>query len=134
MRVDSDVSRARGRILLAEDDAAMQDLLADYLVAKGYEVLLAEDGLQLAQTLEILLADRDPALAAVVADYRMPGIDGLAVLDWMEARGPHPPFVLISAFATDDLQADACRRGAAAVLGKPFPMQTLLDVLGNVRK
>jgi CheY-like chemotaxis protein len=128
------VAGARACVLLAEDDSAMRLLLASQLLRHGYEVLIADDGLQLASQLEMLLHFPPAApLVAIVSDMRMPGTDGLRVLRWLRSRGSRMAFILITAYGSDRLHEEALQLGAVAVLDKPFEMEELTAALRGLR-
>jgi CheY-like chemotaxis protein len=111
----------------------MRVLLASRLRRHGYEVLIAEDGLQLVQQVELCL-HRPPAspLLAIVSDVRMPGIDGLRALESLRSHGYDLPVILITAFGTAGLHAEAKKRGAAAMLDKPFEIDHLLAIVDGL--
>jgi DNA-binding NtrC family response regulator len=120
-------------VLLAEDDGPLRVLLASHLHRHGYEVLLAEDGLQLIQQIELCFHYPDTApLVVLVSDVRMPGIDGLRVLSSLGEHGYGLPVILITAFGTAELHAEAERRGAVAMLDKPFEIEELLNLVDGV--
>lgn len=129
---EKSVLRKMGTVLLAEDDAAMRNLLAGQLVRRGYEVVLAEDGLHLATQLDRWLNYPGAApLVAIVSDVRMPGASGLRVLRWLRRRVGYLPVVLITAFGSAELH-DEGRRLGATVLDKPFAVRELLNVLDGL--
>lgn len=121
-------------VLLAEDDQAMQRVLAEQLERRGYDAMIAEDGLHLVTQIESHLGDADwtPPLA-IICDVRMPGIDGLRALRWLQQRS-QIPVVIITAFGTEELHAEASRLGAAAVLDKPFRFEQLATVLHSLSR
>jgi DNA-binding NtrC family response regulator len=55
----------------------------------------------------------------------LPGLDGLGVLDRLRQTGRETPFILMTAYHTDDLVAKAMERGATAVLEKPVNLDRL---------
>lgn len=109
-------------VLVVDDDDAVRSSSADILRDAGYAVAEATDGheaLQLLQTLEI---------GMVLLDIRMPGMDGIALLEALEN---HPPVVICSAFSLD---AEAQRRVAGKValqLQKPVDPSRLLKVVAD---
>jgi DNA-binding NtrC family response regulator len=114
---------ARARILVAEDDPSMRDLLARILTDAGHEVFTAEDGLAAIARL------KDP-LDVVITDIRMPGADGTQVLAHARRRAPDLPVVVLTAFGSIPGAVDAMRLGAFDYLTKPLPdPQTLRDVV-----
>jgi DNA-binding response OmpR family regulator len=115
------------RILLAEDDKEMRHLLASVLSRDGWQVIEAQDGCELLQYIgSLLLRSRDAiALDLVISDVRMPGRSGLDVLAGLRRADWATPFILITAFGSDELHREARRLGAAAVFDKPFEIDEL---------
>ncbi|HKB16086.1 MAG TPA: response regulator [Planctomycetota bacterium] len=114
-----------GRVVLAEDDGEMRAFLALLLRSQGLDVIECSDGEALLRT----LADREgPApwvVDLVVADNRMPRLNGLDALElegYLQAvrLGEVPPFLLITAFGDGPTVERAFELGAAGVLLKPF--------------
>jgi CheY-like chemotaxis protein len=110
-------------IFLAEDDAELRDLLARRLRRIGFDVIELRNGLELIEQLESA-PDLDPP-DLVISDQRMPGPSGLEVLERVRTRDASTPFVLITAFGSPELHAEARRRGAVAVFDKPFELDDL---------
>ena len=102
------------RILLAEDDPAMQDLLRRILVDQGYEVQVVGDGLA-------AMARLEQPFDLVLTDIRMPGADGVQVLEFSRRKWPATPVVVLTAFGSIPGAVDAMRLGAFDYLAKPLP-------------
>ena len=134
-----DVTRSRPgheqvpHVLIAEDDGDMRCLLASELRRQGCDVVVASDGLELVQQLELHLKGREPgSLDAVVSDVRMPGTDGLRVLEWLRLQKAAPPCILITGFGSQETHDHAERLGAVAVLDKPFDFEDFRVLLSRV--
>ena len=119
-----------GRILLAEDDREMRCLLSWKLKEDGYEVVEAENGIELLQQLEpAFLRDeggeprRDFDL--VISDLRMPCFSAFAVLGPFRKHDPVTPVILVTAFGDEETHAEAQALGVAAVIDKPFDVDQL---------
>lgn len=114
-------------VLLAEDDGEIRELLASELRRDGYRVLEAESGGQLLDFLRA--ARRAPGRASrpdvLVTDHRMPGCDGMDVLDELRRDDWEMPVILITGFGDADLRARARRLGVSAVFDKPFNVDDL---------
>lgn len=113
------------RILIADDDPDILELLAFNLKAEGFEVLEASDGA------EAWAMARNAAPDLVVLDVMMPERDGLDVLASLKA---HPrtrdiPVVLLTAKATDAEVWQGWRAGADYYITKPFNLDELLHFL-----
>jgi CheY-like chemotaxis protein len=117
---------SRPRILLAEDDGEMREMLSFVLWREGYAVESITDGASLLQRLDE--ADSSDAIDwdLVISDIRMPGITGMEVLEYLKARGNLPPLMLITAFGDEQTHELARRLGAVALLDKPFDLQDLM--------
>lgn len=112
------------RILIAEDDTELRRLLALALTGDGYEVVEAVDGRGLIEQIaKLWLID------AVISDVRMPGRSGLDVLAGFRRADWTTPFVLITAFGSEELHERAYVLGASAVFDKPFELDELRNVI-----
>ncbi len=106
----------RHRIMVVEDDRSLAELLVEELQAEGH---LAEAH-----------ASAEDALAAIdefepdvlVSDLQLPGADGLALLEQVQARHAPPAVLMISAFGTVDRAVAALKAGADNFLTKPLDM------------
>lgn len=121
----------RERILIAEDDAAMRDLIAATLRWEGYRVVATRNGIEALERLGSAVLGHD-RYAAIVSDICMPGPSGLDVLSGLRAAGERVPIVLITAFGTNETYAHAMELGASAILAKPFRLETLVTVLADL--
>lgn len=122
------------RVLLAEDDRTMRELIASILTGEGYEVIEASDGSELIAHLQDVA--RQPhgreTLALIISDVRMPRLDGLDLLAALRCARWYTPVILITAFADDRTRRDAHDFGAVAVLDKPFSLATLQALVHQI--
>ncbi len=112
-------------ILVIDDEAIMQEILADFLREEGFVVDIAgsgEEGLDLARA--------NPYDCAIV-DLMMPGIDGIETMQALKARDPSLPVIMITAFASVESAVEAMKRGAHEYITKPFKNDEVLVVLRN---
>ena len=107
-------------IYVADDDAGIRDLLAEYLAAQGYDVRCAKDGVEL----DVFLAEKVPHL--VVLDWMMPGEDGLSIARRLKASPGAPPIIMLSARGEDVDRIIGLEVGADDYLPKPFNPRELL--------
>jgi two-component system response regulator RpaA len=109
------------RILIIEDDVDFRYLLHIHLSIAGYELELAEDGVQGGRTLQA----RPPDL--VLSNLDMPCMDGFELLSLMRSdeRTASIPVILLSCLSDRDTMANAIEFGAADVLTKPVPLEDL---------
>jgi DNA-binding response OmpR family regulator len=104
-----------GRILIVDDDPGIQAVLAEALSRRGYQVQGAPDGLWVSRSLRAGAFCFD----LVLLDWKMPCLDGLAVLQQLQTFVPETPVILISIAADDQLRLAALSLGAFEVLRKP---------------
>jgi len=126
MALDS-VLQPRYRLLVAEDDKAMREMLVALLRADGYEVMAVSNGLELLHALEVSL---DPesgkgVFDLVVSDVRMPGTSGPGAFLGIRYGRRAPPVLFMTAFGDDDLGEEAIHIDVLAVLDKPFDFDEL---------
>jgi DNA-binding NtrC family response regulator len=102
------------KILLADDDADMRELLSIRLKQWGFDVCLASDGEEAREVVEACNPD------LVITDVLMPALSGLDLLRCLKAGNPDRPILLITVQATVDLAVEAMKRGAQDFLTKPL--------------
>lgn len=131
-----DDTTLKGRVLLAEDDYDIRLSLCELLRGQGYMVTEVSDGAALLDALaSSLLIDRTtPPPDAVVSDVRMPGFNGLSVLEGLRWAGWMTPFIVITAFGDEQSKARADEVGATAFFEKPIDYHALEEVLDEVVK
>ena len=105
------------RIWVVDDDRSVRFVLATALRAAGYRVDEFENA---ADALDALDARGAPEL--LFTDVRMPGDDGLVLLDKLRARAPQLPVIVMSAYTDVASTAAAFRGGALEFLSKPFDL------------
>ena len=113
------------RILIAEDDEIVRDVICKFLSGEGYSVVMANDGIAAMKLLRL----EDVKL--VLTDLRMPGADGMEVLRSAVQMDPRIAVVLLTAYGTLDTALEAMKEGAYDYIVKPFVMQQLLLVVRN---
>jgi CheY-like chemotaxis protein len=119
------------RIVVADDDGEMRALIRQALVLDGYEVLEARDGVELTRALRAARVDVLAAVDLVVTDVRMPGLDGLAVLDALRRNGVPTPVIVISGFADAPLR-EVAESLDAVVFAKPFDLDDLRTAVFHI--
>jgi len=115
--------RPNTTILLVDDDPAVGKVLGALLRQDGLEAEHVDSG---AAALEAL--GRRP-FEAVVTDVRMPGMDGMELLDRVKGRWPDLPVVVLTAFGTLEQGVEAMKAGAADFITKPFDREQILAVI-----
>jgi CheY-like chemotaxis protein len=110
------------RLVVAEDDPDMRDLVVATLRADGYDVVEATNGA------ELLARVAEGDCAIVLTDVRMPQVSGIEALERMRGDGHSFPVVIMSAFADAALTARVRRLGAV-VIAKPFDIGDLRELI-----
>jgi DNA-binding NtrC family response regulator len=127
-RVNTDRSRRQlharmtERILVVDDEKLIRWSLRKNLVRSGYQVLEAENGDQALEVLDTEGAD------LMLLDVRMPGKNGLEVLEHVKRHYPEIAVVLMTAYSSVEGAVDAMKQGAFDYLVKPFNHDEVLLV------
>jgi CheY-like chemotaxis protein len=104
---------ANASILIVDDDSVSRTLLTKLVVRLGYDVLAASDGLEAQKVLN------QHAVDVIIADYDMPGLNGLELLKWVSAEFPSLPFILVTAYSNIKVIGEAWENGAFDFFEKP---------------
>ena len=113
------------KILVVEDDADIQEVLKNYLMAEGYEVRLAEDGV------EGLAAFQSWGPDLVLLDVMLPKVDGFAVLELIRKESLVPVLMVTAKDSVED-QVRVFHLQADDYIPKPFDMPVLLCKIAAV--
>jgi two-component system NtrC family response regulator/two-component system response regulator HydG len=108
------------RILLVDDEGNARSALRSLLGDEGYDVREARDG----EEALAILADFVPAI--VLADVRMPRMDGLTLLRKAKEQGSDAVFLMMTAYANVESAVEAMKAGAENYLTKPVSIESLL--------
>jgi CheY-like chemotaxis protein/Tfp pilus assembly protein PilZ len=111
------------RILLVDDEPDFRDAMAFTFKRKGYQVFTASNG---KEAFEVI---RDQKIDLVVSDIRMPGGDGVELLDRTRKEHHETPIVLLVSGYTDLSTEDAHDKGAEALFSKPFDLSTVMEAV-----
>ena len=111
------------RLLVVEDDDAQRRLVVDILRASGYQV----EGVASAEAALTELASKPVDL--VLSDWKLPGMDGMSLLQHIRQEGWEIAFLMVTAYGTIAQAVEAVRSGADDYLPKPFERQALLLAL-----
>lgn len=108
-------------IFIADNDDAVRASLQKYLISCGFNVRGLEDGLSLILLCQHLTPDM------IISDIRMPGMDGISLIQELQKREEtkNVPVIFISAFYDSDILKSAKTHGAKEFLLKPFSLDNL---------
>lgn len=113
------------RVLVVDDDAGVRGVLSALLTEEGYEVS-AQAGAEAA-----LVQVRDDPPDLVLADLKMPGRDGLWLLDSLQQHSPDTAVVMLTGYGDTETAVDCLRRGATDYLLKP---PRILDLVRAIER
>ena len=119
----TDTSVAPTRVLIVDDDAVVRDVIGVLLGEEGYlcaTATSAEQGVELARASEFHL---------VLCDMKMPGRDGLWLLDRIRAEQPTTAVIMLTAFGDTEAAVECLRRGAVDYLLKPPKVTELVRAI-----
>ncbi len=118
------------RVLIADDDTVVRDVLRRYLERDGLDVSVADDG---TEALRLLGTER---IDVAVLDVMMPGPDGLTLCRSLRQRGGYPiPVILLTALGEEDDRIAGLEAGADDYVTKPFsPRELALRVRSVLRR
>ena len=108
------------KILIVDDEPNIRDLMHRYLGLDGIESDCAENGLSAQRML------REEAYDAALIDLKMPGIDGLTLINWIRGEGFRMPIIMISAHGEITDAVSALKEGAQDYIVKPFDPEELV--------
>src|ERR1700740_2099338 len=116
---------AKSRILVIDDEGAIRDSLQMTLEYEGYDFIGASTGQE-----GLALVERE-APDLVLLDVKMPGMDGLEVLDRLRAMDDALPVVVIPGHGPISTAVDATKKAALDFIEKPFASERVLLSLRN---
>ncbi|RME73729.1 MAG: sigma-54-dependent Fis family transcriptional regulator [Planctomycetota bacterium] len=113
------------KILVADDEASMRQLLSLILKKEGHEIGLANDGREAWELFQKESWD------LVIEDLRMPLLDGIGLLKKIKDTSPSVPVIVITAFSNWKNAVEAMRLGAFDYIRKPFDNRNIREVISR---
>ena len=110
----------RPRVLVVDDEASIRDLLSKTLALAEYDVDAAPDGRSALERMRLYPYD------LLIADLKMPGMDGLTVIREAKRYKAELPVIIITGFSTESSAIEAVNLGVAGYLTKPFRVPQVL--------
>jgi excisionase family DNA binding protein len=111
---------SRPRVLVVDDEASIRDLLSKTLALAEYDVDVAPDGRSALERMRMYPYD------LLIADLKMPGMDGLTVIREAKRYKSDLPVIIITGFSTESSAIEAVNLGVAGYLTKPFRVPQVL--------
>jgi len=112
----------RPRVLVADDEPSVRELLAKTLALAEYDVDVAADGRAAVERLRVLPYD------LLITDLKMPGADGLSVIREARRLRADIPIIIITGFSSEASAIEAANLGVSGYLTKPFRVARILSV------
>jgi two-component system response regulator HydG len=107
------------RVFIVDDDRALAETLSEGLGDRGYDAIAISSSKEAAKRLETEDVD------VLVTDLRMPGVDGLGLLERSRKGAPQRPVIVMTAYSAVDTAIESIRQGAYHYLTKPFKVDEL---------
>lgn len=113
-------------ILIVEDGKSQREMLRDFLIGEEHHVSEAENGEQALGLVQENYYD------LVVVDYKMPGMDGMAVLEALKGLNPDIDAIMMTAYGTIETAVRAMKAGALDYITKPIELEELLILIDRI--
>ena len=113
------------KILIIDDERSIRNSLKEILADEGYDVDVAEDGQQGCD-----MVDKEK-YSVIFCDIKMPGMDGMEVLDRFHAMGVDAAVVMISGHGDIDTAVECIKKGAFDYIQKPLDLNRILITIKN---
>lgn len=117
----SNKSPAASRVLIIDDDASILGVVAEVLSDDGYKVITAGSG---EEAVKLLQSEK---FALVMSDIRLPGINGIEVLEHIKSVSPRTNVIMITSHGSLETSINALQLGAYDYLLKPFEDLSLIS-------
>jgi excisionase family DNA binding protein len=115
----------RPRVLVVDDEESIRDLLAKTLALADYDVDVSPDGISALDRMRSTVYD------LLIADLKMPGMDGLSLIREAKRLGSEMPVIIITGYSTEASAIDAINLGVSRYLEKPFRVPKVLDAVSK---
>jgi two-component system sensor histidine kinase/response regulator len=118
-----DTSEKDNRVLIVDDEESLADALSEFLSMRGYEVNTAMNPRQ------ALALIHEKAFSVVVSDLRLPGMNGVELLEHVMDVDPETIVIIMTGYASVQSAVDALKKGAYDYVVKPFSVHELEQTL-----
>ncbi len=114
------------RILLAEDDKAVQSFVSRALAHRGHAVTAVDDGLQALEALD------EAGFDLLITDIVMPGLDGIALALKIARDRPNLPILMMTGYSAERQRAHNLEELICRVITKPFSLEQICKAAEEV--
>jgi CheY-like chemotaxis protein len=119
--------QGKGRILVVDDVDLLRDFAKNFLEMAGFTVLTASNGQEAMQILE----GKGGPVDLILADYNMPGMNGVELLKQVTAIRPKTKYILASGFLDDKTRATV-EQSAASLILKPYAIHDVIKMITDL--
>ena len=116
------------KMLIIDDEEVVLESCRRIFTAEGFEVVCTtnpQEGLKLAA---------DSSFDVILCDWKMPGFDGMDVVEELDKRSPDSVVVMISGYPSVDRATEAMKRGAMDYVPKPFTPDEIVEAVKKAAK
>ncbi|HDQ15056.1 MAG TPA: sigma-54-dependent Fis family transcriptional regulator [Sediminispirochaeta sp.] len=117
------------QILIVDDEKNMCEALKILLEGQNYSVATAENGQEAIERVK-----NGEFFDLIISDLKMPGLDGMGVLNYLRDNNYSVPLVFITAYGTIESAVEAMKKGASDFITKPFKKDVIVHVIDRVLK
>jgi DNA-binding NtrC family response regulator len=117
------IMNTQSRVMFVDDEESVRLSWNRYLSQHGFDVTTAVDG---GNAIDML---RSEPVDVVVSDLKMPGVDGVQLLQWIHNERPQTKFILLTGYGSEDVEKKVRDLGAFDYLNKPISPDTLAAVV-----
>lgn len=117
---ESQSVEGRHKVLVVDDEEAIRDLLSRTLAMADYDVETTSDGMSALESI------RNDGYKLVIADLRMPGMDGLTLIREVKQINPQLPIIIITGYSSESSAIEAVNLGVSGYLTKPVGIPQVL--------
>lgn len=123
------VTEGNIRILVVDDEPSVLESFKMILQIKDYDVTAVLSGLEAVQALQ------KESFDMAFVDLRLPGMDGIEILQAIKRQSPATEVIIVTAYASEESQANAITYGALDYIRKPFLMEEIYNLVDRaIRK
>lgn len=115
------------RMLVIDDEEVVLESCRKIFSAEGFQVTCTTSP---AEGLKLVA---DSSFDVILCDWKMPGFDGMDVLEELERRSPDSTVVMISGYPTVDRATEALKRGAMDYVAKPFTPEEIVEAVRKAK-
>ncbi len=121
-----------GRVLLMDDEERIRELAGEMLAILGFEVVMAQDGAEAVELYRAHLNSSNP-FTLVIMDLTVPGgLGGAEAIKLLLEMDPNVKAIVSSGYSNDPIMSEYKRYGFSGVVGKPYNVKELSNVLARV--